>query len=421
MLLIFVSTILYLFCMKNIRPTLICLSAVLLTSAATLHAQTERVGVNTRTPAATLDVRVNPALATGNSNEGIIAPVLTKVRVAQITTPVTGTFVYVNNATYSGSDARVAQITEPGYYFFNGTIWVKMAPLWTHDTSVHATRLINKSDGATARNEQQNIFIDDNGQVGIGVTDIPTTLVVNGNVHVGTTAKNENAFPIYGNYLAFEGGRQKIDKNRPFYYSNTDIFALYRVDMANDISELRMSIGDNDGTTDRISMGIALGHVLGRENDPGSSFYPGKGWTEKFRFEANGNASKTTGATWLTLSDRRLKENINPYTRGLKELLQIHPVSFTYKGDIGKGLKRQVGVIAQDLEKVVPSMVEAAYDVAGYDSVKTVNGNEYTFMLINAIKEQQQQLDTQYKQLKILQQQLDALQQELTHLKAQKK
>lgn len=53
--------------------------------------------------------------------------------------------------------------------------------------------------------------------------------------------------------------------------------------------------------------------------------------------------------------------------------------------------------------------------------MKTVNGNEYTFMLINAIKEQQRQLDTQYKQLKTLQQQLDTLQQELTHLKAQKK
>lgn len=84
------------------------------------HAQT--AGLNTTAPKATLDVRA--ANASGTTNEGIIAPILTKTRVANIATPIEGTLVYVENVTYTGNDTKVAKITEKGYYFYNGTEWV---------------------------------------------------------------------------------------------------------------------------------------------------------------------------------------------------------------------------------------------------------------------------------------------------------
>jgi hypothetical protein len=46
------------------------------------------------------------------------------------------------------------------------------------------------------------------------------------------------------------------------------------------------------------------------------------------------------------LSDRSLKENIEPIT-DIATLLELMPVQFTMKG----GTKRQFGFIAQDLEK----------------------------------------------------------------------
>ncbi|EKB57849.1 hypothetical protein [Bergeyella zoohelcum] len=91
-----------------------------------------KVGINTVTPSATMDVQPNSdnARVEAKTNEGIIAPKLSKTRIANIATPVEGTLVYATDATYTaGSDAtvnnRVAKITEKGYYFYNGTEWVK--------------------------------------------------------------------------------------------------------------------------------------------------------------------------------------------------------------------------------------------------------------------------------------------------------
>lgn len=99
-------------------------------------AQSGNVGINTERPSATLEVGVTNVNKTNNTNQGFIAPRLSKVRVANIAQPVQGTLVYVldENTTeypnslisaYTGSDAKVADINEKGYYFYNGTKWVK--------------------------------------------------------------------------------------------------------------------------------------------------------------------------------------------------------------------------------------------------------------------------------------------------------
>ncbi|EKB54270.1 hypothetical protein HMPREF9699_01969, partial [Bergeyella zoohelcum ATCC 43767] len=65
------------------------------------------------------------------TNEGIIAPKLSKTRIANIATPVEGTLVYATDdatsliSAYTGGDTKVAKITEKGYYYYNGTEWVK--------------------------------------------------------------------------------------------------------------------------------------------------------------------------------------------------------------------------------------------------------------------------------------------------------
>ncbi|MFB9120350.1 hypothetical protein ACFFUE_04000 [Bergeyella porcorum] len=102
------------------------------------HAQEGTVGINTMHPKATLEVQPSTANLTGTTNEGIIAPKLSKERIAAIATPVEGTLVYATDATYAGSDVKVAKITEKGYYFYNGTEWVKSGndleeQVWKYD------------------------------------------------------------------------------------------------------------------------------------------------------------------------------------------------------------------------------------------------------------------------------------------------
>ncbi|VDH04051.1 hypothetical protein [Bergeyella zoohelcum] len=92
-----------------------------------------KVGINTIEPSATMDVQPNSdnARVEAKTNEGIIAPKLSKTRIANIETPVEGTLVYATDETtspisaYTGNDPKVAKITEKGYYYYNGTEWVK--------------------------------------------------------------------------------------------------------------------------------------------------------------------------------------------------------------------------------------------------------------------------------------------------------
>ena len=89
----------------------------------------------------------------------------------------------------------------------------------------------------------------------------------------------------------------------------------------------------------------------------------------------------------ITSSDRRLKTDILPLKYGLKEILSLGAVSYTLKDAPEKGT--QLGLIAQEAKKVVPEIVTG-------DENKEMLGVNYTEIvpvLINAIKEQQKQID----------------------------
>ncbi|KXK51995.1 MAG: Pectinesterase [Chlorobi bacterium OLB7] len=89
---------------------------------------------------------------------------------------------------------------------------------------------------------------------------------------------------------------------------------------------------------------------------------------------ANGNL-KYTG-TLSSVSDARLKENVEPLTGMLDKVAQLAPKSYTFKTDIaGMNLPTgtQVGFIAQEVEKVFPELVTTNF-VPGADEE---NSTEY--------------------------------------------
>ncbi len=111
----------------------------------------------------------------------------------------------------------------------------------------------------------------------------------------------------------------------------------------------------------------------------------------------NGNASKPGGGSWATFSDRRLKKEIHPFTYGLEVLEKIQPVWYTYNrqavqlmGESDYLNRRFVGVVAQDLQRVAPFMVETSRvdDLAGQTHhYLSVDPSAFDFLLINAVKE----------------------------------
>ncbi|MDY3363809.1 hypothetical protein PG623_07330 [Riemerella anatipestifer] len=150
------------------------------------YGQSGKVGVNISSPRATLDVQPNATNSQDNAktNEGILAPKLSKIRVASIETPIEGTLVYViDDATktngaisnYTGNDTKVAKITEKGYYYYNGTEWVRKEgnndDIWINNTAGTTVKIKNLSDGVTSRTDDKNVFINDNGFIGIQNTN----------------------------------------------------------------------------------------------------------------------------------------------------------------------------------------------------------------------------------------------------------
>ncbi|MDA8956124.1 tail fiber domain-containing protein [Flavobacteriales bacterium] len=114
----------------------------------------------------------------------------------------------------------------------------------------------------------------------------------------------------------------------------------------------------------------------------------------------NGSAGKTGGGNWTTISDRRLKRNINPYKKGLSEILKVEPVNFQYnnKSNAYDLDKIYVGVIAQEIEKVLPGTVTTTKD-RDLEDMRTFDSSELTWTMINAIKELNKKIELLEKKI----------------------
>ena len=84
-----------------------------------------------------------------------------------------------------------------------------------------------------------------------------------------------------------------------------------------------------------------------------------------------------------TTSDQNLKDNIKTIENPLSKVLSIRGVNFEWKDSN----KASAGVIAQEVEKVLPELVTG-------QNTKTVNYNGLIGLLIETVKEQQKQIDT---------------------------
>ncbi len=124
--------------------------------------------------------------------------------------------------------------------------------------------------------------------------------------------------------------------------------------------------------------------------------------TNAFQSDSAGNfeiagatATKASGLTWANPSDVRLKDNIQPFTKGITELLQLSIKTWEYNGKGGTTLGRKgLGVIADEAMIVLPDAVDTykaklnAEDEQETD-IKRFDGTEITWLLVNSVKEQQ--------------------------------
>lgn len=152
-----------------------------------------------------------------------------------------------------------------------------------------------------------------------------------------------------------------------------------------------MVIGNVDGT----NIVLDNNEMMARNNGAVSTLYL---QNDGGAFEVGGTAAKPGGGSWSATSDARLKEKVRPYNEGLLQLLRIKPVYFHYNKESGyDSSKEYIGVLAQELQQVAPYMVNTFN--RNNKEYLSVDNSAMVYMLINAVKEQQERIESLEKKL----------------------
>ncbi len=257
-----------------------------------------------------------------------------------------------------------------------------------------------KSNNAHLKLQSENgkIFMD--GNVGIGTANPEASLHINqpaagsgtggkyGRVFIGSTANDHGSFPYnnividtwpdWSSLILFNTGRYNSKWSMGFHpYAGTP-GPGYHLDNDDFYIGRNSFYSSNRFFTIKPNGNIGIGTT-----NPGQ------------RLEVSGNIQCTS---LIETSDQRLKINILPLRNTLEKVQQIQGVYYNWnqenfpEKDFSDEI--QIGFIAQELEPVYPELIHTNAD--GY---KSVNYTKLTPILVEAIKEQQQQIDDLQSQL----------------------
>jgi hypothetical protein len=171
---------------------------------------------------------------------------------------------------------------------------------------------------------------------------------------------------------------------------------VYRLDVSERM-RIRSTVGLSAGLWLNNDLNSTSPAFIGMKANDEVGFF-GQTGTPGWRFYVN----TTTGNGWMqgTLtqnSDMRLKKDITPLQQSLQKIIQLNGYHYYWKNEQGDD-RLQTGVLAQEVQKIFPELV-----TANKDGILAVNYSGLIPVLIESIKEQQTQVD-RLIQLSIIQQ-----------------
>jgi hypothetical protein len=212
------------------------------------------------------------------------------------------------------------------------------------------------------------------GNVGIGTTSPGSLLHVNGRSYIGTMTSYAPAVHIRGAY--YGGPRLQV------YGLDADANGWMGLgtDMSSAPYELSVYYSTNGASS------VCFGKYDGTASQYG-------GFTPTARLS---NAGTWTVAgdvvAYGSPSDITLKTNIKPIQGALEIITKLQGVSFTWKEDTEMSkmtnLKDDIGFIAQEVQEILPDLVRK-----NDNGLLSLRDKGITALLVEAIKEQQQQID----------------------------
>lgn len=225
------------------------------------------------------------------------------------------------------------------------------------------------------------------------------------NTVLGAQAASTNNFGNGNVVIGYVAGRDMVSTNNVYLgvaagYNNTgtvggNVFIGYYAGEALSTQDNRLAISNRTPGNPLIYGEFDNHSVVINGTNPNS-----------YNFYVSGTAGGSS--SWNSLSDMRLKTNILTISSALQKVLQLRGVSFDWKDPNVFDDKKHIGFLAQEVEKVIPEVVNNKGD--NY----SMQYAPITALLVEAIKEQQQEIET----LKQKAGEIDALKAEILELKA---
>ncbi|MEN0047678.1 MAG: tail fiber domain-containing protein [Bacteroidota bacterium] len=275
----------------------------------------------------------------------------------------------------------------------SSTQWISTDPVFA----------IGNGENFSARSTALTIL--KNGNTGIGTTTPNVLLDVAGDGQfskIGTLAAPQLTL----NQEAGDFARMRFTNNNSFTGGNDDFFAIQANVKPTSGGDGRFNISyqDNGVISNIFTVQVeSSSREVGINKD-----------IPNFNLDVSGTAGKIGGGVWSTSSDRRLKKDVEKFEDGLDQILKIRPVWYRYNGLYGMPTKEKyVGIIAQEMQKVAPYTITpylATDEKTGNQKeFLSYNGTAVTYMLVNAIQEQQELIEAKEEQIEDLETRLARL------------
>ncbi|WP_020537825.1 tail fiber domain-containing protein [Lewinella cohaerens] len=257
----------------------------------------------------------------------------------------------------------------------------------------------NGSSGFTSQTwdiagNETNFFVRDvtNGsklpfKIKPGAPDNSLFVAANGDIGLGTQTPSEALHVKSGN-VRVEAGNLTMDAGNATINGNTIINGNARYALTNRANFLgagNATVLQVDGINNRVGIG--------------------KGSPDHLLELAADDAVKPGGGSWSAPSDRRLKTGIKDFEDGLAQVMAIRPVRYHYNGKMDMPTDQEfIGLIAQEVREVAPYTVKVTE--GSEEGYLFVDGTPLTYILINAVQEQQAIIDNQDERINELEAQL---------------
>jgi trimeric autotransporter adhesin len=229
---------------------------------------------------------------------------------------------------------------------------------------------------------------------------------------VGDDNTADGTFALFSNVTTYENTAIGTDALESLTSGNANtavgFIALYATTTASELT----CIGYDCGASNALINATAIGAharveqsnslVLGGTGDHAVKVGIGTTKPSNILTIARG-AGHPVSDSWETYSSRRWKKNIHPLADALSKVEQLRGVSYDLK-DSGK---HEIGVIAEEVGQVVPEVV--SFEQNGKDATG-VDYSRLTALLIEAVKQQQEQIRAEQKQIARLKLQLKTMQ-----------